>query len=83
MKSIDIAREFAKEAGYDGAKPAGTYKGSEAFYPTFSGAGTHYVGAPLVIFVQNGEARLSDEEEAFDFLHKSIRGKYDDTSTED
>ena len=72
MKSKKIALRFAKEAGYDGVRYSGTYKGKEVFYPTFQGSGPHYVGAPLIIFVEDGQARLSSAEECFRYLDETL-----------
>ena len=73
MNSKKIARAYAKNAGYDGVKCAGIYKEREVFIPTYRGDDTAFVGAPLVIFVENGEARISTADEAFEFLDHTLQ----------
>ena len=73
MKNQEIALELAERAGYDGVEYLGTYKDRDVFNPTYDGDGTDYVGAPLVIFVENGEARMSTADEAFEYLDYTLQ----------
>ena len=73
MNSKKIARAYAKSVGYDGVEYLGTYQDKEVFNPTYDRDDTAFVGAPLVIFVENGEARMSTADEAFEFLDHTLQ----------
>lgn len=65
--------EFAKDEGYDGAyKKPYKYKGMEVYKPYFNGKGTHYIGFPLVIFVDGEDIRMSTADESIEVLHINI-----------
>lgn len=73
MNSKKIARAYAKSVGYDGVEYLGTYQDKEVFNPTYDRDDTAFVGAPLVIFVENGEARMSTADEAFEYLDYTLQ----------
>ena len=73
MNSKKIARAYAKSVGYDGVEYLGTYQDKEVFNPTYDRDDTAFVGAPLVVFVENGEARMSTADEAFEYLDYTLQ----------
>lgn len=83
MKNQEIALELAERAGYDGVEYLGTYKDRDVFNPTYDGDDTAFVGAPLVIFVENGKARMSTADEAFEYLDYTLRDEYRKMSAEE
>ena len=83
MNSKKIARAYAKSVGYDGVEYLGTYQDKEVFNPTYDRDDTAFVGAPLVIFVENGEARMSTADEAFEYLDYTLRDEYSKMSAEE
>ena len=73
MKERDILR-FAKENGYDGIEPLGTWRGFDVYEPvcdTTNEEAPAMAGPPLVILVQGDTVRMSTEEEAYQQLDES------------
>ena len=67
MKREEIL-EFAKRKGYANIKYLSKWRGYDAYDPIYDEDFVAYIGPPLLILVKDGEIRMSDEQEAFDYL---------------
>jgi hypothetical protein len=75
MTISDQVKALLAELGTTKCKKGKTWKGYTVYIPAYSG--DPCIGLPYVILEKNGETRICDDEECFEYLDYSL-GEEDD-----
>lgn len=67
---MDEIKTLVEELGARSYKKGKSWNGYEVYIPVYTG--NPCIGLPLVVLVKDGEARISNAEEAIDYLNYEV-----------